>query len=101
MYKFVLLFTTAFSLFFGCTDADITKFTTLGQRAEIICRSGGSISFHGISTGKVSNETNSDGYFAKWEIISASDFKYAKAGDVVPATLSSDCNIIYIEKIKD
>lgn len=65
MYKFALLFTTIFYLFFGCTDAEITKFTTLGQRAEIICRSGGIISFHGISTGKVLNERNSDGYYAK------------------------------------
>lgn len=97
MYKFILLFTTMFAMFTGCTDAEITKFTTLGQRAEIICRSGGTISFHGISTGKVLNERNSDGYYAKWEIISAPDFKHAKVGDIMPATLSSDCNIIYIE----
>ena len=81
----------------GCTDAEITKFTTLGQQAEIICRSGGTISFHGISTGKVLNERNSDGYYAKWKIISAPYYKNAKAGDVMPATLSSDCNIIYIK----
>lgn len=97
MYKFILLFTAVFAMFAGCTDAELTKFTTLGQRAEIICRSGGVISFHGISTGKVLNERNSDGYYAKWEIISAPDYKHAKAGDVKPATLSSDCNIIYIE----
>lgn len=98
MYKFLLLFTTILLFNTACTDAEITKFTTLGQRAEIICRSGSVISFHGVSTGKVLNERNSDGYYAKWEIISAPDYKHAKVGDIVPATLSSDCNIIYIEK---
>ena len=95
MLKFRLLI--LLFLCIGCTDAELTKFTTLGQRAEIICRSGGTISFHGVSTGKVLNETNSDGVYAKWEIISAPDYKYAKAGDVLPATLASDCDIIYIK----
>lgn len=81
----------------GCTDAEWSRYTTIGQRAEIICRSGGKISFHGISTGKVSNETNSDGYFAKWKIISAPDYRHTKPGDVTPATLASDCDIIYIK----
>lgn len=99
MFKIYIL--CIFYLFFGCTDAELTKFTTIGQRAEIICRSGGIISFHGVSTGKVLNEKNSDGYFAKWEIIQATDFKYTKSGDFRTATLSSDCNIIYIEEKKD
>ena len=97
MYKLKLLTACTFLILNGCTDAEITKFTTLGQRAEIVCRSGGKISFHGISTGKVLNERNSDGYYAKWKIINAPAFKHAKPGDVKPATLSSDCNIIYIE----
>ena len=97
MYNLTLLLISAFLILSGCTDAEITKLTTYGQRAEIVCRSGGSISFHGISTGKVLNERNSDGYYAKWKIIAAPDFKYAKPGNVMPATLSSDCNIIYIK----
>ena len=97
MLKLTLLLSSAFLILNGCTDAEITKFTTLGQRAEIVCRSGGTISFHGVSTGKVLNERNSDGYYAKWKIITAPSFKYAKPGDVMPATLSSDCNIIYIQ----
>ena len=97
MYNLTLLLISTFLVLSGCTDAEITKFTTLGQRAEIVCKSGGSISFHGISTGKVLNERNSDGYYAKWKIIAAPDFKHAKPGNIMPATLSSDCNIIYIE----
>ena len=97
MYKLILFLSITFFLFYGCTDAEFTKFTTLGQKAEIICRSGGIISFHGISTGKVLNEKNSDGYYAKWKIIQAPDYKHSKAGDFRTATLSSDCNIIYIE----
>jgi hypothetical protein len=84
-------------LFCSCTDAEWSKYTTLGQRAEIICRSGGKISFHGVSTGKVMNEQNSDGYYAKWKIIAAPDYHHAKPGDIRTGTLASDCNIIYIE----
>lgn len=97
MYKLTLLLASAFLILNGCTDAEFSRYTTFGQRAEIICRSGGNITFHGISTGKVSNETNSDGYFAKWEVIASPDYRHAKPGDVTPATLSSDCDIIYIE----
>ena len=97
MYKLTLLLSSAFLILNGCTDAEFSRYTTFGQRAEIICRSGGKITFHGISTGKVSNERNSDGYFAKWEVIAAPDYRHAKPGDVTPATLSSDCDIIYIE----
>lgn len=98
---FNLLF--IFVIMYGCTDAEFSKFTTLGSRAEIICRSGGKITFHGISTGKVLNEKNSDGYYAVWEIIVALDYVLAKKGDILPATLSSDCNVIYIDdkKIKN
>lgn len=93
MKKYLIL--TA--LFCSCTDAEWSKYTTLGQRAEIICRSGGKISFHGVSTGKVMNEKNSDGYYAKWQVIAAPDYLHAKPGDIRPGTLSSDCDIIYIE----
>ena len=84
-------------LTFGCTDAEITKYTTFGSRGEIICNSGGKVTFHGISTGKVMNERNSDGYYAKWEIVKAPGYLHVKKGDIKPATLSSDCNLIYIK----
>lgn len=95
MYKLLLLFVIV-----GCTDAEWSKYTTLGTRAEIVCKSGGKITFHGISTGKVLSENNSDGYYAVWEIISAPDYRSVKMGDIAPATLSSDCNVIYLENLK-
>lgn len=97
MYKILFNSLLFVIILTGCTDAEFSRYTTFGQRAEIICRSGGKITFHGISTGKVSNERNSDGYFAKWKVISAPNYRHAKAGDITPATLSSDCDIIYIE----
>ena len=95
MKKYIVI---ALVLLCSCTDAELSRYTTFGQRAEIICRSGGKISFHGISTGKVSNEKNSDGYFAKWKIISAPDYLHAKPGEITPATLASDCDIVYINE---
>ena len=95
MKKLLLLISV---LSISCTDAEWSRYTTFGQRAEIICRSGGKITFHGISTGKVSNEKNSNGYFAKWKVIEAPDYIHAKKGAVTPATLASDCDIIYIEE---
>lgn len=96
MYKLLLFFI----IITGCTDAEWSQYTTLGQRAEIVCRSGGQISFHGISTGKVLSEKNSDGYYAVWKIISAPGYTSFKAGDIAPATLASDCNVIYINSNK-
>tara|TARA_B100000242_G_scaffold208732_1_gene151612 strand:- start:4 stop:297 length:294 start_codon:yes stop_codon:yes gene_type:complete len=96
MKKYVIV-VLALTLLCSCTDAEWSRLTTLGQRAEIICRSGGKITFHGISTGKVSNEKNSDGYFAKWKVVEAPDYIHAKVGEITPATLSSDCDIIYLD----
>jgi len=84
-------------LTFGCTDAEMTKFTTFGERGEIICKEGNEITFHGISTGKVMNEKNSDGYYAKWEIIEAPGFIHAKKGEIKVANLAGKCNLIYIK----
>ena len=96
MKKYVIV-VLALTLLCSCTDAEWSRLTTLGQCAEIICRSGGKITFHGISTGKVSNEKNSDGYFAKWKVVEAPDYIHAKVGEITPATLSSDCDIIYLD----
>ena len=53
----------------ACTDATWDKYAVLGDSAEVKCYSGGKLIFHGVSTGKVENETNSDGYFARWDIV--------------------------------
>lgn len=47
----------------GCTDAGWGKLTALGDKAHIECYSGGKLIFDGMSTGKVSSEASSDGYY--------------------------------------
>lgn len=47
----------------GCTDATMAKFDSYGNGSEIVCYSGGAVIYKGISSGKVQNEQNSDGYF--------------------------------------
>ena len=46
-----------------CTDAKWKKMTSLGDSASIKCYSGGILIYQGVSTGKISSEANSDGYF--------------------------------------
>lgn len=51
----------------GCTDAQRGKLTSLGNSATIECYSGEKLIFSGKSTGKVSSEDNSDGYYFRDE----------------------------------
>jgi len=47
----------------SCTDAFIGKFKALGDSAKVECYSGGLLIYKGRSTGKISNESSSDGYY--------------------------------------
>ena len=47
----------------GCTDAQRGKLLNLGNSAHIKCWSGNVVIYDGVSTGKVSSESNSDGYY--------------------------------------
>lgn len=47
----------------GCKDADIVQWTSLGSPAHVTCYSGGEVIYDGNSTGKVSTEKQSDGWF--------------------------------------
>ena len=47
---------------YGCTDASIADFQSLGNEHTITLYSGGKAVRTWISTGKVVTETNSDGY---------------------------------------
>ena len=49
----------------ACTDAKMAKLTALGNTATIECYSGEKLIFSSKSTGKVSSEASSDGYFFK------------------------------------
>ena len=50
-------------VFTGCTDGVLGKFKSYGSGAKVRCWSGGMIIYDGQSTGKVSSEANSDGYY--------------------------------------
>lgn len=95
MNKIKTMIILAIMLSIGCTDAAISKYTTLGRRAEMVCWNGGKVYFHGISTGRVENESQSNGYYAVWEVVSAPMFKTIKEGDTVPFAISDGCAIGY------
>lgn len=46
----------------GCTDTQVGRIGALGKPAEIVCYSGGREIYRGVSTGKVLNARESDGY---------------------------------------
>jgi len=65
----------------ACTDADMKQYTTLGASAEVVCYSGGKEIYRGTSTGKVSTETQSDGWY------------FSEAGTGKLIRVSGDCVI--------
>ena len=79
---------------FGCTDAQYGKYAVLGNSAEVTCLSGGVVFFRARSTGAVSNEQNSDGFFAKWTDL---DAEGKPSGKPYYASISGDCKIVYLE----
>ena len=54
---------TALVILAACTDAQRAKMGGLGNKATVVCWSGDSVIYRGRSTGKVSNEEHSDGYY--------------------------------------
>jgi hypothetical protein len=65
----------------GCTDAKVSKWTSIGSPGHIKCYSGTLLIYDGVSTGKISTEKGSDGWF----------FKDSKTGKLV--RVSSACVI--------
>lgn len=47
----------------SCSDALKGSFNALGKGRDIKCYSGGVLIYEGKTTGKIENESNSDGYF--------------------------------------
>ena len=82
----------------ACTDATWDKYAVLGNKAEVKCDSGTLLIFHGVSTGKVSNEQNSDGYFARWKVYAVDgQWKHLDTSKTVSAGVSGNCTIIYTD----
>ena len=49
----------------GCSNAEMAQWTALGSDAHIVCYSGTLVTYDGYSSGKVSTEHGSDGWFFK------------------------------------
>ena len=67
----------------GCTDAQRGKIRAIGSSASLECYSGNKFIYKGHSTGKVSSEEQSDGYY----------FVDKKTGN--PMEVCGNCVIIY------
>jgi hypothetical protein len=87
---------TMLILFTSCTDAAWDKFSALGNRSEVKCYSGERLIFHAYSTGRIANEEGSDGYFARWNIISVDgQWKHIDTTQPLSAGVSGNCVMIY------
>lgn len=56
-------FIFALALLAGCTDATLSQLSSVGTSGEVTCYSGGKEIYRGVSTGKISSEQGSDGWF--------------------------------------
>ena len=65
----------------ACTDAEVSQWTSLGTPGNIVCYSGGKEIYRGRSSGKISTEQHSDGWF----------FQEADTGKLI--RVSGDCII--------
>lgn len=70
-----------FLLLCGCSNANWAAVGAWGKRHDVICYSGGVIIYEGYTTGKIENESHSDGYY----------FQDAKTDKFV--TVSGNCVI--------
>ena len=66
----------------SCTDAQWSQVTSLGSQGKITCYSGGHVIYDGVSSGKISTEHSSDGWF----------FREASTGHLI--RISGDCVVI-------
>lgn len=86
MKKNIFALAVATAIFLpGCTDGFMGKMSAYGGSAEISCYSGGKLIYQGTSTGKVTSESSSDGYY----FVDSEDDKLKE--------VSGDCVIEYQE----
>ena len=78
--KYLILITL---FLFGCTDAAFEKTTNFGNSAKVKCYSGGQVIYDGESSGKISSEQGSDGYY----------FRDKSTGKLIE--ISADCLFYY------
>jgi hypothetical protein len=49
----------------SCSDANMASIHALGQERKITCYSGGKVIYTGQTSGKLENESNSNGFYFK------------------------------------
>lgn len=82
MKRFMLIALVSSAMFLSaCTDAERAKLGAYGSPGSVKCYSGELLIYDGKSTGKILNESNSDGYY----------FKDAESGENVE--VSGNCVI--------
>jgi hypothetical protein len=59
---------------YGCTQADVADFTTIGSPGHIRCYSGSYLFYEGESTGKIDTVSQSDG----WQFVDAKTHKFVR-----------------------
>ena len=92
--RYILILALVAACGFGCTDSQRGKIAVLGSSAIVTCYSGGTPFFHARSTGKVENEQNSDGFFARWTDL---DQEGKPIGKPYYGSISGPCKIIYLD----
>lgn len=62
--KYLSLLTLALAaMLSACSDAQRAQWGSLGNPGDIVCYSGGKVIYQGRSTGKISTESQSDGWY--------------------------------------
>lgn len=54
-----------FTSLWACTDAERSKYFSVGSEHTVSCYSGSKLIYKGVSSGKVLSEESSDGYYFK------------------------------------
>lgn len=82
---FAVVIAFALIVLSGCSDAAMSKLSNklTGEAASVKCYSGDKLIYDGVSTGKISTEQSSDGYY----------FREKSSGDLVE--VSGNCLIRY------
>ncbi|QQG35267.1 MAG: hypothetical protein HYS17_06800 [Micavibrio aeruginosavorus] len=88
MKKYAALCLSAFAVagaavLSGCSDASRAAFNNLGEPAKVKVYSGGKLIYEGVSTGKIKNEENSNGYYFNDKCIQGDNKLVEVSGDVV------------------
>jgi hypothetical protein len=75
----------------GCSDATKAAWGNLGEEAKIKVYSGGKLIYEGVTTGKIENESGSDGYYFNDKCVPGSNKLVEVSGDVIISRNDLNC----------